>query len=149
PLQVGAGLFLAGEKARAFQHDVHAQLAPGQGRGIAVGQHADLVAVDDHVVAVDGDRAGKLAMGGVETGQVGIGLGIAQVVDRHDLDVVLFTAFIVGPQNIAADAAITVDRHAYRHCYSPVYKTCSTAAATRSAVRPKCLNSAPAGADSP
>ena len=40
---------------------------------------------------------------------MGIDAGIAQIVDGNDLDVVLFTAFVVGAQNIAANAAIAID----------------------------------------
>src|SRR3546814_18106837 len=47
--KVSAGFFLAGEEARAFQHDVNAQLAPWQSRRVAIGQNADLVVVADPV----------------------------------------------------------------------------------------------------
>src|SRR5690606_10352582 len=119
-LQVGRGLFLGGEEARAFQHHVHAQVAPGQLGRIAVGQHADAVAVDDHVVAVDLDRAGETAMRRIVAGEVGVRLGIAQVVDGHDLDVVLLAVFVVGTQDIAADAAVTVDGDADGHEGAPL-----------------------------
>src|SRR5690606_1956460 len=100
-LDVGAGLFLGGEEARALEHDVYLELAPGQFGGVAVGQHANAVASDDHVVAVDFDRAGEAAVRRVVTGKVGVGLGVAQVVDGDDFDVVLLAVFIVGTQNIA------------------------------------------------
>ena len=53
PSRCLAGLGLAGEQARALEHDVDAQLAPGQLGRIAFGQHLDAVAVDDQRVAVD------------------------------------------------------------------------------------------------
>jgi hypothetical protein len=81
-----AGLFLAGEQARALEHDVDAELAPRQLRRIALGQHADAVAVDDHVVAVDFDLARELAVRRVVARQVRVGLRVAEVVDRDDLD---------------------------------------------------------------
>src|SRR5690606_11514042 len=98
---------------------------------------------------VDRNRARELAVRGIVASQMSISLGIAQVVDGHDLNIVLFSVLVMGTQNIAADTAIPVNCDANRHCYSPVYKTCSTAAATCSTVKPKCLNKAPAGADSP
>ena len=52
-LQVGAGLFLGREEARALEHDVDAQLAPRQFCRVAVGQHADTVAVDDETGEVE------------------------------------------------------------------------------------------------
>ena len=48
-------------------------------------------------------------MRGVVARQVRIGLGLAEVVDRDDLDVVLLPAFVMRAQDVAADAAVTVD----------------------------------------
>ncbi|MOA19390.1 hypothetical protein D3C78_1397680 [compost metagenome] len=144
-----AGLFLGGEEAGAFQHDVDLQVAPGQFGRVAVGQHADLVAVDDHEVAVDFDGARELAVGGVVARQVRVRLGIAQVVDGDDFDIVLLATFVVGTQDVAADATVTVDGDANSHTKLLFYKTCLTVSATLSAVSPKNLNNAPAGADSP
>src|SRR5690606_31845551 len=64
-LEVGRSLFLAGEEARALQNDVDVQLAPGQSGRIAIGQHADAVAIDDHVIAVDTHGTGETAVCGV------------------------------------------------------------------------------------
>jgi hypothetical protein len=118
-LQVGRSLFLGGEEAGALQHDVHAQLAPWDFGRVTLREHADRIAVDDHVVAFDRDGARELAVGGVVAGQVGVRLGIAEVVDRHDLDVLLFAAFVESAQDVAADAAITVDCNFDRHCLAP------------------------------
>ena len=46
-LEVRARLCLAGEEASALEHGVDAQLAPGELRRIALGEHADAVTVDD------------------------------------------------------------------------------------------------------
>jgi hypothetical protein len=108
-LDVGRGLLLGGEVAGALQHHVDPQLAPGQLGRVAVGEHADLVAVDHHVVAVDAHDAGELAVRGVVLRQVGVGLRVTQVVDGDDLDVVLLATFVVGAQHVAADAAIAID----------------------------------------
>ena len=97
-LQVGRRLFLGGEEAGALQHDVDVQLAPRHFGRVALREHADLVAVDDHVVAVDFDGARELAVRGVVAGQVGVRLGVAEVVDGDDLDVVLLAAFVVSAQ---------------------------------------------------
>ena len=47
-------------------------------------------------------------MDGVELQQVGVGLDRAQVVDRHDVDV-LAAGLIDGANDVAADAAEAVD----------------------------------------
>ena len=52
-LEVRAGLGLAGEEPGALEHEFGAELAPGELGRIALGEHADAVAVDDHVVAID------------------------------------------------------------------------------------------------
>src|SRR5690606_10662174 len=122
-LEVGGGLFLGGEQAGAFQHHVDPQVAPGQLGGITLGQHTDAVAVDHRGIAIGLDGAGDAAVGGVVAREVGVGLGVAQVVDRHDLEVVLLAVLVVGPKDIAANAAIAIDRHAYGHDGSPVYFT--------------------------
>ena len=134
-------LLLAGEEPRAFQHDFHAELAPGKLRRIAFGQHADAVAIDDHVIAIDGDLAREWAVRRVMTRQVRIGLRIAEVVDRDDLDLAVALRFVQRAQYIAADAAITIDTHLDRHGQlSPVVSIESTVLTTASAVKPKCRN---------
>ena len=116
---MGHGLVLAREEPGALQHHVHAQLAPGQLGRIAVGQHLDLVAINDHGVAFDADRARELAVGGVVLGQVRIGVGITQVVDGNDLDFVGAAGLVQRTQDIAADAAVPVDRDLRSHVFSP------------------------------
>ena len=123
-LEVGRGFFLAGEKAGALEHDVDAQLAPWNFGRVALREHADRVAVDDHVVAFDRHGAGELAVRGVVAGQVGVRLGVAQVVDGDDLDVVFLAAFVESAQDIAADAAIAVDCNFDRHTLLLVDKNC-------------------------
>ena len=73
------------------------------------------VAVDQHVIAVYRYRSGKLAVRGVVTGQVGIGLGIPQVVDRDDADLVGAAALVQSPQDVPADPAVAVDSYIYSH----------------------------------
>src|SRR5690606_25856097 len=157
-LDMRAGLFLAREKARAFQHDIDLELAPGQFGRVAVGQHADLVAVDHHVVTIHRHGARKLAVRRVVLREVGIRLGVAQIVDRNDLDVMLLAAFVVGAQHVTADTAVAIDGNSDGHVFILLWRggldsqaaiTLLTASVTASAVMPKCLNSAPAGADSP
>ena len=100
--------------------DVDAQLAPRQFGRVAVGQDANAVAVDHHVVAIDLDRARELAVRRIVAGEMDIGLGVAQVVDGHDFNIVLLAIFVVSAQDVASDTAIAVDCYANCHDYSPV-----------------------------
>jgi len=47
-------------------------------------------------------------MGGIVFGQMGIDFRVAQVVDSNDLDIMLLSAFVVRPQDVAADPTIAV-----------------------------------------
>ena len=85
-----AGFFLGREKPRALEHDVDAERAPRQLGRIALREHLDAVAVDDHGIAVDLDGALEFAVHGVVARQVRVGLRVAEVVDRDDLDRVAF-----------------------------------------------------------
>ena len=156
--QMRRRLGLAREQARAFEHDVDAELAPRQFRRIALRDHADPVAVDDHRVAVDVHVALEPAMHGVEAGQMRVGVGIAEIVDRHDLDLALVWSLVQGAQNVAADAAIAVDADLDCHLHDPLIASESSvslpaqrsiALTTCSTVNPKCLNKSFAGADAP
>ncbi len=115
-LEVSRSLLLAGEKASAFQHHIHPQLPPRQFRRIALRQHANFVAIDDHVVAVDRYGAGEFAVRRVVAGEMGVGLGVAKVVDRYDLDFRIALALVKRAQNIAADAAVAIDCDFDGHC---------------------------------
>ena len=53
-------------------------------------------------------------MDAVEAQQMRVGLDRAEIVDRHDLDV-LAAGFDDRAQNVAPDAPEPVDRHPYRH----------------------------------
>ena len=107
--QVGRGFFFGGKKARTLEHNINAQLAPGDISRITLREYTDLVAIHDHVVALDQDRAGEFAVRGVIARQVRVGFGIAEIVDRNDLDIILFAALVMSAQHIAADAAVAID----------------------------------------
>src|SRR6056297_2989398 len=117
--QVRRGFFLAVEKAGAFQHHVHAQIGPGQLARVALGQHLDRAAVDQHGVAFDLHLAVELAVGGVVLGQVSVGFRIAQIVDGDDLDIGDAVVFVNRAQHVAANSAIAIDGDFYRHSFLP------------------------------
>ena len=146
-LEVRAGLRLAGEKPGALEDDVHAERAPRQLRRIALGNDLDRVAVHDDGLVLDFHARRKRPVGGVVLQQVRVGLGIAEVVDGDELQPVLLLSLIVGAKNHAPNPSESVDRD-FDHCLiSPI--TLLTTFATLSAVKPKCLNTSAAGADSP
>ena len=115
PGKMGGGLCLAGEKPGGFMDDVHAQFAPGQLCRVPFRQDAYAVAVDHHVIAIHLNRSGKLAVGGIVAGQVRVGLGIAEVIDRDNADLVSAPALVQRPQNVSADPAVAVDSYVYSH----------------------------------
>ena len=106
---VRAGLGLAREETGRFEHDIDAEVAPGQLAGIALGEHLDAVAVDDDVATVDPDFTRETTVRGVVLRQVRVGLRIAEVVDGHDLDLVVAPGLVQRAQYVATDTAIAVD----------------------------------------
>jgi hypothetical protein len=85
--QVFGGGFALGEQAGALEHDVDAELAPGQVGRIALGQHLDFPGADLDRVFGRGDLAGEGSVHRIVGEQVGVGFRRAQIVDRHELDV--------------------------------------------------------------
>jgi hypothetical protein len=75
---------------------------------VALGGDADALAVDDHVVALGADLAGEFAVDAVALEQHGVRLGVGEVVDRDQLEVMV-VALEDGAGDEAADAAETVD----------------------------------------
>ena len=113
-LEVGGGLFLAGEDAGALQHDVDPEVAPGQLGRVAFGQDLDLLAVDADGVFRRFDGAGEGAVHRIVLQQMAVGLGRAEVVDRHEL-------YIVAPrlhgraEHQASNPPEAVDAYPDRH----------------------------------
>jgi hypothetical protein len=52
---------------------------------------------------------------------VGVCLGITQVIDRYDLNVMFFAAFVMSTQNIATDTTIPVNSNTNRHETTPFF----------------------------
>jgi hypothetical protein len=105
--EVLLGSFLGQEQARGLDHHVGADLAPLQLGGVLHRGQADLLAVDDQRVAVDRDLAVEAAVHRVVLEHVGQVVGLEQVVDADDLDVLEVADRCA--EHHAADAAETVD----------------------------------------
>ena len=116
-LEVLGGVRALGEEAGRLDHDVDAEVAPRQVRRVALGQHLDLVAVDDQRVLADLDRARERAEDGVVLEQVAQRAGVREVVDGDDLDV--RARLVRGAEDVAADPAEAVDPDAYSHGLEP------------------------------
>ena len=112
--QMRRGLFLGGEDAGAFEHDVDAHLLVRQLRRILDRRHLEALAADVDGVAIDLDLVREAAVHAVEAQQVGVGLDRAEIVDGNDFDIVA-AAFDDGAEDVAADAAKTIDCDADCH----------------------------------
>src|SRR5580658_10669278 len=111
---MGRRLLPRGEDPGAFERDVDAErLVRKLGRILDRG-HFDLVAVDDHRVALDLDLMRKAAVDAVETQEVSVGLDRTQIVDGDDLDV-LAARLQNSAQHEPPDAAEAVDRNFGNH----------------------------------
>ena len=118
---VGAG----GEEAGRLDHDVDAELAPGQGGRVALGEDLELLAVGDDRVAVDLDPAGVAAEDRVVLEQVGHRRRVDQVVDGDEVDVRV--RLLGGAEDVAPDTAETVDADLHSHELIPPGFRCGEA----------------------
>src|SRR2546425_11135723 len=84
-------------------------------RGIALRHHANALVVDHHALPVHAHAAREAGMRRVVLQQVGVGLGVAQVVDGQELQAVLLAALVMGAQDHAPDPAEAVDGYLNRH----------------------------------
>jgi len=112
-------LGLAGrEHARALDHHIHAQVAPGQRRRVTLLEDPDRLAVDVQVLVIAVDRAIEAAMRAVVLQQRGQGLVARQVVDANDLEVLRTSDHVTESQT--TDSTKTVDRDANSHGKTPL-----------------------------
>ena len=81
--------FLGQEQAGRFNDDVGTDFVPLQFGRILDGGQTDFLAVDDQIVAFDGNLAFEAAMHGVERQHVGDIVRFEQIVDANNLNVVL------------------------------------------------------------
>ena len=112
-------LLLAGEEAGGLQGDLAAEGLPRQVGRVLLGGDRDLLAVDDEGLVGGLDRAVELLVDAVVLQQVGQVLGIGQVVDRDDLE--LLRLLGQDAEDEAADAAEAIDTDADSHRESLLY----------------------------
>ena len=118
-IEVALSLGARGEDTGGLDDDVHAQIAPRDGRRALLDREGLdlLVADDDRVVTLEADVLGQAAQDGVELQQVGQRGVVGEVVDRDDLDVGGTEGLLGlhGTEEVAADAAESVDAYANSH----------------------------------
>src|SRR5262249_1530358 len=73
----------------------------------------------DHVLAVDLDLAVESSVHRVVARQVGVGLRVAQIVERDDLHLGGALALVERTQHVAADAPVAIDANSARHALKP------------------------------
>ena len=111
---VSARLLVREEQTRRLNDDLGTDFVPLEGSRILLGREADSLAVNDEVRAIDLDVVLEDAVHGIVLQHVGEVVGIEQVIDAHDLDVVR-EVFNSRAENHAADAAEAVDANLDSH----------------------------------
>ena len=111
-----AGLLVREEEAGGLNDDIGADFVPLQLGRILLGREADLLAVDDHGRTLDLDVVLERAVDGVELQHVGEVVGVEEVVDADDLDVVR-EVLNRRAENHAADTAEAVDTNLDSHFF--------------------------------
>ena len=106
--------FLVRKAARAFEHELYAEILPGELLGFLDRRDLDRFAVHDQRIALRLDRAGKAFVDGVVLQQMGQRFGIGDVVDADELDLGLLRHG-GRAQYVAADSSEPVDP--YPHCH--------------------------------
>jgi hypothetical protein len=98
--------FTLREKTSGFKNDVHVEFLPRKVGWVAFNGNEDLVAVDNEVLAVDGDFTVELALGRVVLEEVSDHFDRGEVVDSNNL-----SAFFLGhsAKNVTSDTTETID----------------------------------------
>ena len=112
-LQVAPGVRAGTEAAGRLQHDVRAEVGPGQLGRVALGEDGDPAPRDDEVAFVHLDAAGEAVVDAVVTEQRRERLGVGEIVDRDPVDVV--STLVRGAEGRPTDAAEAVDRNLRAH----------------------------------
>jgi hypothetical protein len=107
--EVLRGLVPRGEPAGGLYDHLGAEVAPREGGGVALGEHAETLAINDQVAVLDADLAREDPVHGVVLEQVRQGLGVGEVVDADDVVAVVEPALEDGAEDEPADPAEPVD----------------------------------------
>ena len=113
-VDVAAGLFGGGEQAGGLYDYLYAEVLPGDLGRVALGQDFDGPAVNRDGSVAGADVAGERAVVAVVLQQVGVCLGVGQVVDGYYLERVRVEV-VDRLEYLAADASESVDAYLYCH----------------------------------
>ena len=107
-LEVRRRLARIGEETGRFDHELGAQLAPGDPGWVALGHHGHAPAIDHDGVGLRPHLAREAPVVAVVLEQVGVGLCVGEVVDRDHLQRI---GVVVqhGLERLAPDASEAVD----------------------------------------
>ena len=108
--QMARGLVLGRETARRLHDDLHAEVAPGNLRGVGMGEDPQLFAVDEDR-RLHADFVRNRAVHGVVFQQVGQRRGVGEIVARHELDIRILRQR--GADDIPSDPPETIDSNTY------------------------------------
>ncbi len=111
--EVLGGVLALGEEAGRLDHDVDAEVAPGQVGRVALGQHLDLLAVDHQRALVGLDGAREAAQDRVVLEQVGHRGRVDQVIDGDELEV--RARRVRRAEHVAPNPPETVDADLHSH----------------------------------
>ena len=113
-LEVSGSEFFGEEEAGGFDDNVNAQSAPSDVGGVFFGENLNLVAIDDHVVAIDLDVVLELAMNGIVLQHVSEIIRVEKVVDTDNLNVIC-EVFHSSAEHHTADTTETIDTEFKSH----------------------------------
>ena len=100
-----------------FEHQIDSEILPGEPPRIALGQHLDCLPVDHERVTRELDGPFKATVNRVVGQEVSQGGGIGEIVDGHELEVLIL---LLGgsTKNVPTDAAEAVDSDFDGHRFS-------------------------------
>src|SRR3954454_7475720 len=107
------GVVAVGEEAGGLDHNLYAQVAPGQRGRVLLGEHLELLAVDEDRVVGGLHLTRERAEDRVVLEQVGERARVGDVVDPDPVDVGALR--VRRPEYVSADSAEAVDSGPYRH----------------------------------
>ena len=116
---VSASLLIREEETRGLNNDLSADVAPSESGRILLGREADLLAVNDEVVAVNSDIVLEDAVDGVVLKHVREVIGIEEVVDADHFDVVR-EVLDRSTEHHATDTAEPIDTNLDSHFVLPL-----------------------------
>lgn len=112
--QVCLGLLRVGKDAGGLDHELCPDIAPGDLGWILLREHLDSLTIDDERVLLRLHRAREPPVSGVVPEKESVGLGVGEVVDRHDLQFVRVSLQHC-LEGLAPDAPESID--ADLHCH--------------------------------